>query len=168
MFKIDQFFYFFLILNILLGSAGCSKKKGLYYSRQPEHDIVSGDTQNEKNAEQSFHKTEEIILDLTDIPVPFYETKKVINRSEDDDTDGFAYLVKGTRNEIVQFYQDHLDMMGWQLTQQFIGSDESLLVFEMPFRSCAVFVHKEKDNEYIVTVFSKNNEYTKDIDVFTR
>lgn len=91
---------------------------------------------------------------LVDIPLPLktlLEPQQIAFSAIDATAVMRVYKARLTVDEIVLFYQQEMERMGWRQELFFAGQD-SLLVFERPTRSCVVSIRPGKQSVELMIV----------------
>jgi len=97
---------------------------------------------------------EQIEAKLADIPLPLktlLEPQQVSFSAIDGTAVMRIYQVRLTADEVVLFYQQEMERMGWRQLSFFVGQ-ESLLVFERPTRSCVVSIRSGRQSTELMIV----------------
>ena len=68
-----------------------------------------------------------------DIPVPLKHTPLTKELTENT----IAYTAPIPLEELISFYQNEMERMGWNMFAELVGS-QTILVFEKPFKNCAI------------------------------
>jgi hypothetical protein len=97
---------------------------------------------------------ERIEAKLADVPLPLktlLEPQQVSFSAVDATATMRIYQARLTADELVLFYQQEMERMGWKQLLFFVGQ-ESLLVFERPTRSCVISIRPGKQSTELMIV----------------
>jgi hypothetical protein len=132
------------------------RKQSVNRSQQISAPTTSMSASNKDTYDVALHELHKE-LTLVDIPVPLYQYRipmKMISEVDDAEQSdvvlGYASLLSVA--DLVMFYQQEMERLGWMLIKHFATEQESVLVFNAPRRICVVTIQPFQDN---ATLFSK-------------
>ncbi len=128
---------FVLLLFPLIYSSCAAKKK---------HDISSHTSEDSSYKKSAFSEAEARRQEamLMDVPIPLYTSRiPVTNYDQYGNQIVLGYQSSSTPDELITLYREQMGRHGWNLAQEFTGS-ESLLHFEKPMRACSISIRSRK------------------------
>ena len=118
--------------------------------------------QHKKGIEQLFDGNQETYLDfiiqqeamLVDIPIPLFDERIIpsFHQATESDTLTFGYKSPLSHDQVVDFFVNQMERLGWKHLVSFKGL-ESLLQFKSPDRYCTIVIKNSVNQSLSSLVF---------------
>lgn len=104
--------------------------------------------------------------ELLGIPVPFYAACHALDTSflyAQNGLSAWSYETDLPVQDIITFYTQNMDQLGWRCDWSIVTDEESLLFFTTPIRECIVSIHSHHAKKQFV-LFVKEKVYATSLE----
>ncbi|MGZ6254444.1 MAG: hypothetical protein ACXWL5_00440 [Candidatus Chromulinivorax sp.] len=110
--------------------------------------IISGCSFHKKSQSIKNVQHHEILAKCTDLPdAPFQLSLLDVVTSSDNDQMQFFYTFTGMKDDIIVFYEQQMERLGWDIKAQ-SNLQDYFILFNKPYKNCAILIQQNKVTIY--------------------